>query len=79
MGGFAFIVFTRALTDQHGKESTLAKAIGKDRKGTLSAILYVIAIPLALWKPILALLIYVTVAIIYFAPDRRIENSISKK
>lgn len=62
----------------HGKESVLAKAIGRDRKGKVSVAAYVIAIPLALlgysW---FAGAILIAVSMIWFFPDRRIESKLT--
>ena len=57
-----------------GKESLLAKAIGHDRKGKVSSLLYAIAIPAAFWNQWLSDAIYVLVAIIWLVPDQRIER-----
>ncbi|MES2462333.1 MAG: TMEM175 family protein [Armatimonadota bacterium] len=75
MCAFAFTFLARGLVVLEGKDSTLARAIGRDYKGTASIILYVLAIPLALFATWLAFALYVTVAIIWFLPDRRIENN----
>jgi len=57
-----------------GKESLLAKAIGHDRKGKVSPLLYAIAIPAAFWNQWLSDAVYVLVAIIWLVPDQRIER-----
>lgn len=61
----------------HGKQSVLAKAIGKDRKGKISIAAYVIAIPLALFGySWFAGAILIAVSMIWFFPDRRIERNL---
>ncbi len=52
----------------------LAKAVGNDLKGKLSPVIYAFAIPLALMRPWMASTLYVVVALIWLAPDRRIEH-----
>lgn len=52
----------------------MAQAVGKDFKGQLSIVLYVAGIALSLWRPWLAVTIYVLVAIMWIIPDRRIEK-----
>jgi TMEM175 potassium channel family protein len=74
----AFTILARLLVAHHGKDSTLAIAIGSDQKGKISLLLYASAIPLAFVDPRIALALYVTVAIIWFLPDRRIENLIKE-
>src|SRR4029079_15895449 len=57
------------------KSGKLAKAVGNDFKGKLSMALYVAAIPLAFVNELISDAICVTVAIIWFIPDRRIEKT----
>ena len=77
MAGFAYWVLSRAIIATEGQNSLLAKAIGKDRKGTLSLVLYLIAIPLTLINPWIAQTIYVGVAVMWLIPDRRIERALA--
>jgi uncharacterized membrane protein len=77
MAGLAYFILALTLVASHGAESKLAIAIGKDRKGKLSVILYAIAVPLAFLSPWIALGLYLTVAIIWLIPDRRIEKVIA--
>jgi hypothetical protein len=66
----------RILIRENGPEpeSKLAQAFGKDFKGVTSIVMYAIAIAASLWKPSLALGLYVLVAILWIIPDRRIER-----
>lgn len=48
--------------------------MASDVKGTLSLLLYLVAVPVALWQPLLACALYLLVAIIWLVPDRRIEK-----
>ncbi|MEO6976369.1 MAG: TMEM175 family protein [Gallionella sp.] len=57
-----------------GRESLLAKAVGRDLKGKISPLLYTIAIVAAFWNQWLADALYVLVAIMWLVPDRRIER-----
>jgi len=73
----AYFFLVRALLARHGPDSKLARAIGSDVKGKLSALAYVAAIPLALWvHPWAACGVYVGVAAVWLVPDRRIERVI---
>src|SRR5436305_3323982 len=74
----AFTILARLLVAHHGQGSTLAKAIGSDQKGKISLLLYAVAIPLAFVHPRLSLALYVTVSVIWFLPDRRIERLVAK-
>jgi uncharacterized membrane protein len=74
----AYDILTRTLIAYHGKESTLAKAHGYGLKETLSIILYGIAIPTALYQPIISYTLYSIVAAMWLVPDRRIEQCLDK-
>lgn len=74
----AYYILTRSLISHHGRNSTLAMAVGRDFKGLVSTFTYVVAIPLALVKPGLACALYVLVAIMWLVPDRRIERTLAK-
>jgi uncharacterized membrane protein len=74
MAGIAYWILSSAIIRQDGKDSLLAKAIGKDFKGKLSVVLYVSAIPLSFFHQWFAQAIYVVVALMWLAPDKRIER-----
>ena len=71
MCAIAYTILVYALVGQHGKDSSFAKALGSDLKGKLSLGSYVLAIPLALWMPILSLILIAVVALMWVVPDRR--------
>ena len=74
MSAIAFTILVRALITRHGPNSTLARAVGADRKGWISLVLYGLAVPLAFVHRGIALGIYVLVALIWLVPDSRIER-----
>jgi uncharacterized membrane protein len=76
---FAYTILTRTLLAVHGADSLLAKALGRDVKGWISLALYAAAIPLAFAQPWIACGIYVLVAAIWLAPDRRFEKLLAEK
>jgi uncharacterized membrane protein len=78
MCAVAYTILVLALIDYHGSDSKLAQAIGDDVKGKTSLLFYVIAIPMAFFNNWIAFGIYVLVAIIWFIPDRRIENVLNE-
>jgi uncharacterized membrane protein len=63
----------------NGSASRLAMATGKDFKGKLSVTLYVAAVVLAFVRPWLAIVLYVTVALIWLVPDTRIESLVKAR
>jgi uncharacterized membrane protein len=75
MAGIAYYFLAHCLAAIHGKDSTLAKALGKDRKGILSVIIYIIGIGLSFINSWLGFSMYVVVAVMWFIPDRRIEKN----
>ena len=70
----AYYLLTRALIALHGRDSVLAAAVGRDFKGVISVVIYLIAILLAFVSAWLADGLYVLVAILWLIPDRRIEK-----
>jgi uncharacterized membrane protein len=73
----AYYILVRAIIAQQGPHSKLAAAIGKDIKGTISPILYVVAIALTIVNPAIAQSIYIVVALMWLVPDRRIESKLT--
>ncbi len=79
MSGLAYWILTQSLIASHGKDSTIAIAIGRDFKGKLSLAIYAVGILLAFIQSWLAFGMYVLVAIIWFIPDRRIERNLPRE
>ena len=75
--GIAYFILTRTLIALHGTKSTLATALGSDFKGKISVVLYLAAMPLALWISWLPCVVYAIVAIMWLVPDRRIERRLT--
>jgi uncharacterized membrane protein len=73
----AYFILTKVLIAHQGEGSTLAASIGRDRKGVVSIVVYVVAIPLALTWPWMACACYVLVAVMWLIPDRRIEKALA--
>ena len=74
LAGLAYFILTRTLIRLHGRDSTLAQSIGRDRKSQISVVIYAAAIPLAFVRTWLAEACYVIVAITWLIPDPRIEK-----
>jgi uncharacterized membrane protein len=68
----AYTLLTLALLALHETGSQLAQAIGRDRKGRLSLALYVLALVCSFFVPWISIALFVTVAIIWIIPDRRV-------
>lgn len=74
MCALAYFILQYQIIKKHGKESILAKAIGKDVKGKASAVLYLIAILSTYYHELISAVIYILVALIWLIPDKRIEK-----
>jgi uncharacterized membrane protein len=74
LAGIAYFILAHALISLHGVDSALAQALGNDFKGKISVLIYLVAVPLAFFSPLVAGALYVLVAVIWLVPDRRIEN-----
>ena len=74
MAGTAYWILAHSIIAAEGEDSLLAKAIGKDRKGVLSVVIYALAIPTAFVHHWIAQGLYVVVALMWLVPDRRIEK-----
>jgi uncharacterized membrane protein len=79
MAAIAYYVLQQTIIRAQGPESILRKAVGRDWKGKLSPVLYVVAIIATLVSPWIAQAIFVTVALMWLIPDRRIENVLPRK
>ena len=77
LAAVAYFILTRTLITAHGKESTLATAVGNDFKGRVSVALYLASIPLAFLAPLASCGVYAVVTIMWLIPDRRIEKTLA--
>ena len=79
LSAMAYYIMVLRLLAYHANDSLLAAALGDGRKERVSLFLYTAAIPLAFINPRIALALYVTVAILWLIPDRRIEKVFADK
>ena len=78
MNAIAFNILQRIIK-HHGKESVLYKAVGKDFKGKTSVVLYLLAVFLTKYYPIISGIIYILVALMWLIPDKRIEHILEEE
>jgi uncharacterized membrane protein len=76
MPAIAWVILQRAIIKEHGRDDILARALGSDLKGKLSPILYAAGIGLAWVEPWISDVLYLTVALMWLVPDRRIERTV---
>jgi len=72
----AYWVLQHTMLVQHGPDSLLAHALGRDLKGKISPLLYAVAIPLAFVNQWISDGLYITVALMWLVPDPRIEAAL---
>jgi len=78
MAAIAYWILQQTIIASAGPGSLLQSAIGSDWKGKLSPVLYVIGIVSSFWVPWMAQAVYVSVALLWLVPDRRIENALRR-
>ena len=74
MAAYSYLILQAAIVAVDGPSSPLARAVGTDRKGLVSRLMYMAAIAGAFVRPWMAWTLYVAVALLWFVPDRRIER-----
>jgi uncharacterized membrane protein len=77
LAAIAYLVLQQTIIRAQGQDSILKKAIGRDWKGKLSPVLYILAIVVTLRSSWIAQVIYVIAALIWLLPDRRIEKRLA--
>jgi uncharacterized membrane protein len=74
LAAIAYTILQTTIIRNQPPHSKLAMAVGSDLKGKISIVLYLIAIPAAFVHQLISDALYVTVALIWLVPDRRIES-----
>lgn len=79
MAGISYLILQNLLIAIDGKDSKIAIAIGNDWKGKLTQVLIFLGIIFSLIVTQVSCILYITITIIWFIPDKRIENMINKE
>ncbi len=74
LAAIAYYILQTTIVCQHGRESKLATALGRNFKGKISPVLYAVAIPLSFFRAWIAGAIYVFVSLMWLVPDRRLAR-----
>ncbi len=77
MAAIAYYLLQQAIIRSQGQESILKKAIGRDWKGKLSPVLYIVAIVATIRSSWIGQAVLVIAALIWLIPDRRIEKRLA--
>ncbi len=79
LAAIAYWILQQCIVADQGPRSLLRRAVGRDWKGKISPLLYVLGIVLAFPSPRLAQGLYVLVACLWLVPDRRIEGLLADR
>jgi uncharacterized membrane protein len=74
----AYFVLQKAIIGLEGAESRLRKAVGRDLKGKLSPVIYLLGIGAAFLAPWLGVALFTVVALMWLVPDRRLERFVAE-
>ncbi|WP_396195549.1 TMEM175 family protein [Flavobacterium sp.] len=78
MNAIAYFILQTVILKHHGKDSLLSKAIGKDFKGKISVVIYIIAVISTKYYVVISGALYILVALMWLVPDKRIERIINE-
>ena len=70
----AFFVLIKSILRANVDDDAIRAAIGKNTKGKISPLIYVLGVALAFVTPYLAYGCYVTVSLVWIIPDRRLAT-----
>lgn len=76
MAALSFKLLVVSIIRNEGKDSKVGKVYSKDKKVNLSLVMYLLGVIFSFILPLISLAIYLMVAILWFIPDRRMEQSI---
>jgi len=76
MSTLAYNFLRSKIIQNHSEDFALGKLKGSNIKGWLSLLLYIVGIALSFFMPWLGIFCYVAVLVMWFIPDRQIENSL---
>jgi uncharacterized membrane protein len=77
LAGIAYLVLQSEILRVQGKHSKLARALGKDFKGKISPVIYILGIAFAFFNQWISIALYVFVALMWLVPDTRIERTMA--
>jgi uncharacterized membrane protein len=72
--GVSYSILLRTMTI---KNERIRRALERSHKGTISLVVYVASVPLALVSPYISYGCFVFVALVWLVPDRRIERALT--
>ena len=79
MAAISYLILTITLVKANGKDSEVAQALGRDFKGKISIVIYLVGIFGSLVSAAIGGIAYLIVALIWLIPDRRFEQHTVKE
>lgn len=76
LAALSYSLLQGSILSQHARDSSFAAAMGKDWKGKLSPLFYLSAVLTAYVSPWISGVFFVLVAVLWFVPDKRIEQAL---
>jgi uncharacterized membrane protein len=70
----AYVILQSAIIHAQGRHSQLKKALGRDIKGKISPVVYVLGIFSTFIAPVISYVLYAFVALLWIVPDQRLEG-----
>jgi uncharacterized membrane protein len=77
MPAIAYYILQTTIISAHGPDHVLKRAVGGDWKGKLSPLFYIGGMVMAFVAPWVSWALYVTAALVWLVPDRRIERAMA--
>ena len=79
MAAVAYWILQWRILAGQPRDSLLGRALGRDLKGKISPLLYLVAIPVAYVDRRISGALYALVALVWLIPDRRIERALDHR
>lgn len=78
MASIAWFIMLRLILKEEGGSSTIAKVLRNTTKVKVSMLLYSSGVVMSFFLPVISIAAYVIVAVLWFIPDKRIEESLNE-
>jgi uncharacterized membrane protein len=78
MAAVAFKILVNCVIKNEGKDSRIGKVYSTDKRMNLSLLLYFSGVVISFFFPIVSLIIYLGVALMWIVPDPRIEKTLKE-
>jgi uncharacterized membrane protein len=79
LSAITFYILQKAIMSHYTHSSKLIEALKKqEKKGTISLLLYIAAIPCAFFYPAISAILFVITSIMWIIPDKNIEEALNE-